>query len=63
MRYLLAFDGLLDDLQDEARAHARMARYGQWVGDWWTPAPSQTYAEVRIEREGFIIIDQETNDA
>ena len=63
MRYLLAFDKLLDNLQDGAQAYARMARYGRWVGEWWTPAPSQTNAEARIEREGFVIIDQETNDA
>ena len=63
VRYLLAFDRSLGDLnlEEETQAYARMARYGRWVGDWWEPGLSQVpNAENRIEREGFVIIDQET---
>lgn len=58
MRYKLAFDNSLN-LSDEEKALAikRLERYGRIEGELWIPHDSQTDAESRIKREGFIIIE------
>ena len=43
----------------EAKAYQRMARYGHWGGGWWEPFASQEpHARKRIEREGYLIVEE-----
>ena len=46
-------------LGQEAEAYQRMARYGHWGGDWWEPfAPQEPHTRKRIEREGYLIVEE-----
>lgn len=64
MKYRIVFDQRLNlDFFEKKVAYDRMARYGKLEAGkakddwWWTPSPSQKPRE-RIEREGYVILEE-----